>query len=133
MTQAHWFSNFCPFFSVQDLESYNSVFGKLSVVDTSSLTALHFHKAAAWLSERENNWRAHLDHIKRIEDEVAQGLYSVFFWGQDYFPQKLGSIFYPPSIIFCRGAINLLDRPTVSIVGSRSPTRLGTLWVQENV
>lgn len=45
-----------------------------------------------------------------------------------YYPSGLKHAFCPPLCLFCQGSIQVLKHPTLSIVGSRSPTGYGRRW-----
>jgi DNA processing protein len=63
------------------------------------------------------------DEIARIEAEP-----SVCFITRDdrEYPERLLEIFDPPSVLWVRGSVGLLDRPGIAIVGTRSPTVYGS-------
>ena len=42
------------------------------------------------------------------------------------YPERLLEIFDPPAVLWVRGPIDLLDRPGIAIVGTRSPTVYGS-------
>jgi len=63
------------------------------------------------------------DEIKRIEAEPG-----VTFLTRDdrEYPERLLEIFDPPAVLWIRGPVDLLDRPGIAVVGTRSPTVYGS-------
>ncbi len=49
----------------------------------------------------------------------------VLLWTDEEYPEKLGHLVDPPPILFARGRLELLGRPSVTIVGSRRSTAYG--------
>ncbi len=45
--------------------------------------------------------------------------------GQDNYPELLSHIYSPPTVLYVKGNTDLLHRPSVAIVGSRTPTAYG--------
>ncbi|MCF7808525.1 MAG: DNA-processing protein DprA [Candidatus Marinimicrobia bacterium] len=48
----------------------------------------------------------------------------ISIWDEDY-PDILKQIYDPPIVLFCRGNTDLLQRKSIGIVGTRTPTRYG--------
>ena len=46
--------------------------------------------------------------------------------GDEAYPQRLLEIYDPPAVLWVRGRLELLDRPGIAIVGTRSPTPYGS-------
>lgn len=63
------------------------------------------------------------------EDEwsrvVEQGATLVTYGCREY-PDRLREIYDPPPVLWVRGAVELLKRPSIAIVGTRHPTPYGT-------
>ncbi len=51
----------------------------------------------------------------------------VLFYDSANYPYLLKEIFDPPYALFYRGNSNILDKPSVAIVGTRKPTREGSI------
>ena len=49
----------------------------------------------------------------------------ILLWSDDGYPDKLGHLVDPPPALFARGRLELLLRPSVTIVGSRRSTAYG--------
>lgn len=56
---------------------------------------------------------------------AAQGATLVTFSCLEY-PERLREIYDPPPVLWARGAVNLLSRPAIAIVGTRHPTPYGS-------
>lgn len=68
-----------------------------------------------WLGvERDLAW------LQRFPDA------NIITLNSDYYPRMLQEIDSPPPILYTRGDISLLGMPQLAIVGSRSPTNLGS-------
>ena len=63
------------------------------------------------------------DEITRIHAEP--GVSFITRDDRDY-PERLLEIFDPPAVLWVRGPVDLLDRPGIAIVGTRSPTVYGS-------
>ncbi len=48
----------------------------------------------------------------------------ISFW-DEYYPEKLKNISYPPALLFTRGDYQLLKEKSLAVVGTRSPTKYG--------
>ena len=63
------------------------------------------------------------DEINRIEGETG----ACFLTREDAgYPERLLEIFDPPSVLWVRGDVALLERPGIAVVGTRYPTVYGT-------
>jgi DNA processing protein len=56
---------------------------------------------------------------------VAQGATLVSFGCKDY-PERLKEIYDPPPVLWVRGDVALLSRPSIAVVGTRHPTPYGS-------
>src|SRR5579862_1761852 len=56
---------------------------------------------------------------------VSLGAQLVTFGCHEY-PERLREIYDPPPVLWVRGAIELLERPSIAIVGTRHPSPYGT-------
>lgn len=62
------------------------------------------------------NWQ-----LKHLED---QDVSIVSFWDNNY-PELLKRIYDPPAFLFIKGNVDLLNSPSIAIVGTRGPTQYG--------
>jgi DNA processing protein len=132
MRETIWFSNFCPYFSVYDLERFEALFGRHGPVTEELLRSMDLQSAARWLSARHDEWDRHLSQA----GEVLTGRWpdiKLVFWGDDDYPVVLSHLSFPPAVLFYRGSLSVFEKPSVSIVGARHPTDLGRMWVQKVV
>lgn len=66
-----------------------------------------------------------LDELYKVEENLQnQNIKTTTAFSADY-PQKLKDIDNPPTVLYYRGDLNLLDKPSLSIVGSRKCTAYG--------
>ena len=49
----------------------------------------------------------------------------ILLWSDEGYPERLGHLVDPPPVLFARGQLELLGRPSVTIVGSRRSTAYG--------
>ncbi|HME12954.1 MAG TPA: DNA-processing protein DprA [Candidatus Acidoferrum sp.] len=68
--------------------------------------------------------------FKRAEKELAaiRGIpnCTLLNWSDPEYPQNLLQIYDPPVLLYVRGDVQMLNRPSISIVGTRRPTLYGT-------
>ena len=61
---------------------------------------------------------------EEVEAFAKQGIIIIKRGDKEY-PKRLENLYQPPEVLYCKGNINLLLRPAVSIVGTRDCTRYG--------
>ena len=100
-------------------------FGSPEGVFRASLTALEACNlpapAAQGIFKKQNFWRAE----KEVAALRAVGA-KLVNWTEPEFPQSLLQIYDPPVMLYVRGDAQILNEPTISIVGTRRPTAYGT-------
>ncbi len=62
----------------------------------------------------------YFDSLQRQNINVITGV-------SELYPQKLTGICNPPSALFCKGDLSLLDKFAISIVGARTPSNYGRI------
>lgn len=72
---------------------------------------------------------------KKIEDELYKyNIIAVTFVSKNY-PEKLKNISDPPLVLYAKGDVTLLNKKSISIIGSRKPSDYGKLvcekWTNE--
>jgi len=72
-----------------------------------------FKKQLFWRAEKE------VDALKEIGAKVVN-------WIEPEYPQTLLQIYDPPVMLYVRGNAEVLNAPSLSIVGTRRPTVYGT-------
>lgn len=104
--------------AVQEIESASRIF-ELSLTE---LEGLKFPAEAAQFifdgkarHAAEEEW-AHV---------AAQGATVVSYTCEEY-PERLREIYDPPPVLWVRGDVKLLSRPSIAVVGTRHPTPYGT-------
>src|SRR5258707_2399085 len=100
-------------------------FGSPEGVCRASLTALEACNlpapAAQGIFKKQNFWRAE----KEVAALRAVGA-KLVNWTEPEYPQSLLQIYDPPVMLYVRGDAQILNEPTISIVGTRRPTAYGT-------
>ena len=59
-----------------------------------------------------------------LENSIPEGC-DIVALTEDNYPEKLRTIFDPPPVLYFKGDLNCLDKPTVAVVGSRKPSDYG--------
>lgn len=132
MTPIHFFSQICPYFSAHQILSFHRRFGEDGAICYKHLMTLGAEKAAQWLKKHQVVWYTHLSRSLEFKKYSVKGLNQVAFGSRNY-PSKLNRLSFPPAILSGFGKFEVLDRPTVSIVGARNPTGIGIAWVRKVV
>jgi DNA processing protein len=99
--------------------------GRASQIFTMPLTALEglrFPAAAAQFLFDGKGRRTAEDEWARV---AAQGGTIVSYSCSEY-PERLREIYDPPPVLWVRGAVSLLSRPSIAVVGTRHPTPYGS-------
>ncbi len=125
----------------------NQYLGWLALALTPGLGARHAGKLLRELTSPEAIFAASLTTLEsfRLPAAVAQAIRSqsplrdaekelagirklgctLLHWDEPAYPQRLREIYDPPPLLYVRGNPELLDRFSISIVGSRRPTPYG--------
>jgi len=125
----------------------NHYLGWLALALTPGLGARHSGKLLRELRSPETIFAASLTTLEsfRLPAAVAQAIHSqaplrdaekelaeirkngcqLLTWDEPAYPQRLREIYDPPPLLYLRGNPELLDRFSLSIVGSRRPTPYG--------
>ena len=100
-------------------------FGSPEGVFRASLTGLEGCGLSAPVAQaifkKQNFWRAE----KEVAALRAVGA-KLINWTEPEYPQTLLQIYDPPVMLYVRGDAQILNEPTISIVGTRRPTAYGT-------
>lgn len=83
-----------------------------------------FNKNEADLVQLFGNVPGKAIHSSRNNLEIDKKIFGRYqiepiFIGDESYPQLLAEIYDPPAILYCRGDIELLKKPSIAIVGSR--------------
>lgn len=63
--------------------------------------------------------------VRDALDRCRARAIEILLWSDEGYPEKLGHLVDPPPVLFARGRLELLGRPSVTIVGSRRSTVYG--------
>lgn len=74
-----------------------------------------------------SNW----PKIDKILEKTQKDDIRIICLGQDEYPELLQHIYSPPTVLYVKGDIELLNRPSVAIVGSRTPTSYGRMMASK--
>ena len=100
-------------------------FGSPEAVFRASLTGIEACNvpapAAQAIFKKQLFWRAEkeLDTLRKIDGKLAH-------WKEPAYPQALLQIYDPPVMLYVRGDMQVLNAPSLSIVGTRRPTVYGS-------
>ena len=91
---------------------------QLFALSLTSLEGLRFPAEAAQFIFDGKARQAAKEEWARV---TAQGATLVSFSCTEY-PERLKEIYDPPPVLWVRGAVNLLSRPAIAVVGTRHPS-----------
>jgi DNA processing protein len=100
-------------------------YGKAEPIIALSLTeleALQFPASAVQFIHKGDAVRA---AQKEVESLQKTGATFLTYADEDY-PERLRQIFDPPALLWVRGDISLLARPSIAVVGTRQPSPYGS-------
>ena len=104
--------------AVKQLESASQVFA----LPLTALEGLKFPAEAAQFLFDGKGRRAAEEEWQRV---AAQGATIVSYSCAEY-PERLREIYDPPPVLWVRGDVKLLSRPSIAVVGTRHPTPYGS-------
>ena len=104
--------------AVQELKSASRIF----TLPLTALEGLRFPAEAAQFIFDGKARHAAEEEWTRVS---AQGATVVSFACPEY-PERLREIYDPPPVLWVRGDVRLLSRPSIAVVGTRHPTPYGT-------
>ena len=104
--------------AVKELESASRIF----TLPLTALEGLKFPAEAAQFIFDGKARRAAEEEWARV---AAQGATLISYSCPDY-PERLREIYDPPPVLWVRGNVKLLTRPSIAVVGTRHPTPYGT-------
>ncbi len=99
--------------------------GRPAEIFTLSLTTIEAMRFPAEAAQYVFDGRARAAAEKEWERVREQGARIVTFSCEQY-PERLKQIFDPPPVLWVRGDVGLLGRPSIAIVGTRHPSPYGT-------
>jgi DNA processing protein len=95
---------------------------RIFALPLTALEGLRFPAAAAQFLFDGKGRRAAEEEWTRV---VAQGATIVSYGCREY-PERLREIYDPPPVLWVRGEVGLLSRPSIAVVGTRHPTPYGS-------
>ena len=104
--------------AVKQLESAGQIF----TLALTALEGLRFPAEAAQFLFDGKGRRAAEEEWARV---AAQGAAIIDYSSPEY-PERLREIYDPPTALWVRGEVKLLNRPAIAVVGTRHPTPYGT-------
>jgi DNA processing protein len=104
--------------AMKELEAPSSIF----TLPLTSLEALRFPASAAQYIFDGKARHAAEEEWARV---AAQGATIVTLGCPDY-PERLKEIYDPPPVLWVRGAVKMLSRPAIAVVGTRHPSPYGS-------
>jgi DNA processing protein len=66
---------------------------------------------------------------KELAQAQAAGV-RLLTWDEPEYPQRLREIYDPPPLLYVLGTVELLNRHSISIVGSRRQPLMGIKWLR---
>jgi DNA processing protein len=104
--------------AMRELESASRIF----TLPLTALEGMRFPAEAAQFIFDGKGRRAAEEEWARV---AAQGATVVSYACPEY-PERLREIYDPPPVLWIRGNVQLLSRPSIAVVGTRHPTPYGT-------
>src|ERR1700733_4072593 len=105
-------------------------FGSPDAIFNASLTALEARNLPAAVAQALHSRRPLSDAARELAQIQAIGC-RLLTWDEPDYPARLREIYDPPPLLYVRGNIELLNRHTISIVGSRRPTPYGNQMAEK--
>jgi DNA processing protein len=99
-------------------------FGSPEAIFNASLTALEAQRLTAPVAQAIHT-RQPLSAAAKELAQVEQAGCRLVTWDEPAYPRRLREIYDPPPLLYVRGNVELLDRHSISIVGTRRPTPYG--------
>lgn len=99
-------------------------FGSPEAIFNASLTALEAQRLTAAVAQAIHT-RQPLSAAAKELAQVEQAGCRLITWDEPAYPRRLREIYDPPPLLYVRGNVELLDRHSISIVGTRRPTPYG--------
>jgi DNA processing protein len=99
-------------------------FGSPEEIFRASLTELEACQLPAAVAQAVFSKAAFRDAEKELA-QVRKAGCRLIHWGESEYPKRLLEIYDPPPLVYVRGNEQVLNRHTISIVGTRRPTPYG--------
>jgi DNA processing protein len=99
-------------------------FGSPEAIFNASLTSLEAQRLPAAVAQAIHS-RQPLSAAAKEIAQVQQAGCRLLSWDEPAYPHLLREIYDPPPLLYVRGNMELLDRHSIAIVGTRRPTPYG--------
>ena len=99
-------------------------FGSPGQIFHASLTELEACRITAAAAQAIHGRRAHKDAEEELARVQKLGC-RLLNWDEPEYPQRLLEIYDPPPLLYVRGDVTVLNRHSISMVGTRRPTPYG--------
>jgi DNA processing protein len=99
-------------------------FGSPDAIFSASLTALEAQRLPAAVAQALHSRQPLSTAAKELAAAEAAGC-RLLTWDEPAYPTRLREIYDPPPLLYVRGNIELLNRSSIAVVGSRRPTPYG--------
>jgi DNA processing protein len=103
--------------------------GSPETIFNASLNELQSHRLPPAVAQMIHSRQPMSAAAKELAQAQAAGI-RLLTWDEPQYPQRLREIYDPPTLLYVRGNIELLNRHLISIVGSRRPTPYGNQMAQ---
>jgi DNA processing protein len=103
--------------------------GSPETIFNASLNELQSHRLPPGVAQMIHSRQPMSAAAKELAQAQAAGI-RLLTWDEPQYPQRLREIYDPPTLLYVRGNIELLNRHLISIVGSRRPTPYGNQMAQ---
>jgi DNA processing protein len=104
--------------------------GSPEAIFSASLTELEAQRLPAAVAQALHTRQPLSAAAKELAQAQAAGIRLVT-WDEPEYPLRLREIYDPPPLLYVRGNADLLNRHTISIVGSRRPTPYGNQMAEK--
>lgn len=105
-------------------------FGSPAAIFNASLTTLEAQHIPAAVAQAIHSNQPLSAAAKELAHVQATGV-RLLTWDEPDYPARLREIYDPPPLLYTRGDVELLNRPIVSMVGSRRPTPYGNQMAEK--
>ena len=105
-------------------------FGRPAAIFNASLTALEAQRIPAGVAQAIHSRQPMSAAAKELAQVQAAGV-RLLTWDEPEYLARLREIYDPPPLLYTRGNGELLNRPMVSMVGSRRPTPYGNQMAEK--
>ncbi len=105
-------------------------FGKPEAIFAASLTSLEARGLTAEAAQAVHSQQPLRDAEKELANVRALGC-RLLTWDEPAYPKRLLEIYDPPPLFYVRGNVDLLDRYSIAIVGTRRPTPYGVQMAEK--